>query len=222
MNQDLKFIPHSPIECEERYTRIPGKSTTFLAKADGTIIIRWYRNDGEIWECPANRDSAIDELANAVNSLKTSLSNSPGGAFQINEFGQVLVPSSNGRCRHVVGTLEGVPEFTEPGFGSHTFSLDEKEFFLPGKTWSLPYIGMPYVMPQSGQYFYWRVTEDGKFKKYPPAFDRDLQRAFFQIRRGAGRFIVNPHGLVLTKKDPSGQPVLVCKINLSKWYPKIT
>ena len=57
----------------------------------------------------------------------------------------------------------------------------------------------------------------------------DLIEALRSIRRyGAVRFIVNPYGLVLTKRPPAGrwsaeelwEPVFVGKINLDLWFEK--
>lgn len=38
MNKSLKFIEKKPTRCDHRYARIPGKSSTFLAKADGRLL----------------------------------------------------------------------------------------------------------------------------------------------------------------------------------------
>ena len=50
----------------------------------------------------------------------------------------------------------------------------------------------------------------------------DIIRRLREVRgRGnAIRFIVNLHGVVLTKKEPGWQPVFVGYIDLDSWFPK--
>lgn len=222
MNKSLKFIEKKPTRCDHRYARIPGKSSTFLAKADGRIAIKWYRSDVEILECIAAPDPAIEAMGQAINALKQEVAGSPGGAFQINEYGQVLVPASSRAVRYWVGTLKGVPTFVEPTTDRAEIRLDGDGNHSIGSPWSLPYLGMPYVMPADGRYFFWRNTDDGKMKIRPPVYDEQLVQAFQRVRGGSGRFIVNPHGLVLTKREADEQAVFVYKLDLTKWYPKLS
>lgn len=222
MSQSLRFSERAPIRCDHRYARIPGESSTFLAKADGRVAIRWYRSEVEILECIAAPDPAIDAMGRAINALKLDVAGKRGGAFQINEFGQVLVPASASAVRYWVGTLEGVPIFTEPHPERRIFHLDGENGAAPGDPWTLPFLGMPYVMPADMRYFFWRNTEEGKLKIRPPVYDEGLVRAFRESRGVSGRFIVNPNGLVLTKRNSDGHAVFVYKLDLKKWYPKLS
>ncbi len=51
---------------------------------------------------------------NAINSAKQRLSGAFGGAFLVNEFGQVIVPSLRGMSRLYVGKLQGTMLFENP------------------------------------------------------------------------------------------------------------
>ena len=82
-----------------RYNRIPGQTTTFKIKFSIEKQAFWpmveWNNFEEILFCSVCEASGgIKDLVEAVNKAKIRISRRPGGTFLINEFGQVIVPSS--------------------------------------------------------------------------------------------------------------------------------
>ena len=76
--------------------------------------IEWQTEEGT-GTCSAVRCAAAEELANAVERAKRHAGGGGGGSFVINEFGQVLVPASDGGGRRfLAGQLEGRLLFENP------------------------------------------------------------------------------------------------------------
>src|SRR6185295_131632 len=86
-----------------------------------------------------------------------------------------------------------------------------------GDKWTLPYVGVPYNLHRNGSVYFYKEDEDGGRSVHPPRQDPALVRAIRNIRPcGPVRFIVNPAGLVLTRRpvgisaaEESWQPVFV-------------
>src|SRR5262245_42601889 len=97
MSGSLAFNICSPRQWEGRYARIPGDRSVFHVQANGgrwRPIILWHREAG-LGTCMAVDSPAVRELTEAVIAAKRQLGGTAGGSFQINEFGQVLVPASD-------------------------------------------------------------------------------------------------------------------------------
>src|SRR6266566_3364014 len=99
MNGDLcSFTPQGPRIWRGRYARIPVRESAFhVRRHDHTWwpFTDWVTGP-EIASCPMVAGVPAAELAGAVNRGKRLLGAPAGGAFVINEFGQVLVPSPAG------------------------------------------------------------------------------------------------------------------------------
>ena len=214
-----------------RYSRIAGRQSVFHLKwIDGewwpTIV--WYFDDSR-YTCPAIEGSGVRDLAAAVAEGKRHLGGSGGGTFQINEFGQVLVPASDGSGERVlVGEWCGEVLFEDPENGN-TIVLSDDEDLCCGDEWLLPYLGMKYQLHKGSRIYFYRVSADGGDSEYANPQDNVLVQKLRQIRRsGSMRFVVNPFGIVLTKRpvgndwseDEEWEAVYVGKIDPEKWFKK--
>lgn len=168
-------------------------------------VILWQRDDG-VGTCEAVDSPAVRRLTDAVSSAKRQLGGTGGGSFQINEFGQVLVPASdNGLGRLLVGEIAGSLLFKDPFEDDALIHLGEVKGLCCGDRWSKPYVGCPYNLSGRSRIYFYRMDDEGGKSEYPQAQDEELIRALRTVRRvGAVRFIVNPNGIVLTKRPPDG------------------
>jgi hypothetical protein len=163
-----------------------------------------------------------------VEKGKRAAGGGGGGSFMINEFGQVLVPASDGGGRrYYVGQLKGRLLFENPFDEDDPIDLADCSYLQPGDPWKLPYVGFPYNFSNQSKIYYYRVTEDGGTSVFPPQQDTQLVQSFRRLRRtGAVRFIVTIGGLVLTKRPPDGEwspeeswsTYYVGTINKNKWF----
>lgn len=218
-----------------RYNRIPGQTTTFkikfsIEKQAFWPINEWNRFDETLF-CPACETTSrgIEDLVEAVNEAKISISGNPGGIFVINEFGQVVAPSSWGDVKRLlVGEVEGVLLFENPSDGS-IIDLSDDTGLQISDLWEKPYIGVKYNLNRSSNIYYYSYCSEQNKSEYLPKQDDELIKKLRKVRRyGAVRFIVNQHGIVLTK-IPEGEyckdedkwiPVYVGRINYNLWFKK--
>lgn len=232
----LQFKPAKLKPWTGRYDRIPGDSSVLHVKTVKTVngrlktVLYWAREDARA-TCVAVDCAEMRYLTEAVDQAKRRLGGNHGGSFQINEFGQVLVPSSQGgNCRLLAGEVVGTLSFQNAFEDGQTFSFDGVDGLSTGDEWRLPYVGMPFHLSSRSQIYFWSQNEDGGHKELPVSQDKPLIGALRSIRRtGSVRFIVNPSGIVLTKRPPTGawqgdhefwNPVYVGRINYSKWFQK--
>ncbi len=85
------------------------------------------------------------ELVKLVNGVKERVNGRPGGAFYINEYRHVLVPTDDGYV--YAGQYSASLEFL---FEGKTISAEAPEGILPGDDWHGPRVGMPYVLTADG------------------------------------------------------------------------
>jgi hypothetical protein len=180
----------------------------------------------EIGNCPMVVSGAAAELAEAVNWGKRLLGAPAGGSFVINEFGQVLVPSSAGDGRiALVGEWQGALEFTDALRGG-TFDLAPAKPLVNGDRWDLPYLGIPYHLSIRGEIYFWNQDCHLAAKQLPPVQDDDLIDALRALRRsGPVRFVACCGGLVLTKVPAASRWTIwearyVGQIEFKNWFVK--
>ena len=220
MNRGTTFKKKSrPTLWNGFYARIPGKSPIFHARADGSADIEWspWRSD-ESLKSTMVADAGVSEMVEAINEAKSEKTGSRGGAFHINEYGQVLVPIAHSQDKYLVGELTGYPEFVDPRSGRH-FNLAVPHGAKAGEAWDLPYVGMPFKFNADGQVSRKRAIGDILEKESPLRHDSSLAAKLSKIRSTGGRLIVNLHGVVLTKLDGE-KPVFVGEIDPNKWFTK--
>lgn len=192
-------------------------------------VILWQRDDG-IGRCEALDSPAVRRLTDAVMSAKRQLGGTGGGSFQINEFGQVVVPASDNSGRRVlVGEITGSLIFKDPFEDDSLIDLGDVKGMSCGDRWSKPYVGCPYNLSGRSRIYFYRMNDEGGSSEYPRTQDEELIRALRTVRRsGAARFIVNHHGIVLTKRPPNSgwqaeeqwEAVFVGRINPKRWFDK--
>jgi len=189
--------------------------------------IFWETEDGTA-TCYATESASAASLASAVEGAKRTAGGSGGGSFVINEFGQVLVPSSDGGgSRYIVGRLDGALLFQNPFDEDDPIDLSDTSRLRPGDPWKLPYVGFPFNLSKVSKIYFFETDADGGRSIFPEHQDMTLIHSIRQLRRsGAVRFIVNHAGVVLTKCPPSAgwsleeswQPLFVGRINRNKWF----
>ena len=215
------------------YRRIPGDRTAFHVGAGGALPFAYLDRPEGRGTCHLVESDAAYELAQAVRTAKVQLGGWGGGSFLINEHGQVLVPASDG-CGNVMlaGEIEGSLEFEDPFRPRETLNLADDGGLKPGDPWDRPYVGMWYNLSKHGRIYRMRSGPSGQDMEAPPAQDSRLVRALRSLRSsGPVRFVVNPHGIVLTKRPPhstwgthcedeSWLAVYVGRISRESWFAK--
>lgn len=218
-----------------KYSRTQGKSASFRItknpeRKEFWPLIEWNYL-GETLICPACGNSqSIYDLIEAVNKAKLYKSSIPGGSFIINEFGQVIVPLISGQYedRLLVGEVDGVLLFENPLLSGEKIDLSDDSGLQVGDLWEKPYIGLQYNLSQTNRIYYY--DEQQGTSCYLREQDIELIRKLRKVRRtGAARFIVNHHGIVLTKvpkgdyysdEDEQWQAVYIGRINYNLWFKK--
>lgn len=215
-----------------RYATIPGKTSTLRVKSvNGRTcpVILWNREES-IGTCCALEGPSVREMTDAILAGKRKFGGGGGGAFVINEYGQVLVPASDGSGkRALVGEIQGKLLFDNPFQDNSVLDLSDDAGLTCGDPWTLPYVGIPYNLSKRSDIYFYRQTEEGGEVERPMQQDEELIEKLRSIRRyGAMRFIVNPYGVVVTKQPKSEKwnrneewvPIFVGHINKKAWFNK--
>ncbi len=229
------FLPIKGRPWDGRYTRVPGDTAVFHVRyVDGSlrVVIEWNL-EGDRCTCVALHDPNVKQLVANVVQAKRAMGGNHGGSFQVNEFGQVLVPASDGRgLRMLVGEARGSLRFDHP-YEDCTFTLADSFGLTRGDAWPLPYIGMPFNLSRRSRVYCKREDLESSEAEFLPLSNRELVSALRDIRPyGAVRFLVNPERIVLTRRPPEGrmdmseeegwEPIFVGDLDLSQWFTKET
>lgn len=212
------------------------EESVYHVDRDGKIDIR--RNDqcqynGYSFSARYSFDAVMDDsakrLANAVNDCKRRFAGKRGGSFYINEYGVVIVPCSEGWNDveyKAIGRWTG-----ELWFINHTpheyFSLADDRGLAPGDAWPYPYLGMKYYLTPEECFSYVLESDSGNSHPQLPDGNDKIKRNLRSIRGynfaygGYISFVINNHGIVLTRRATRGDnsPVYVGRIDLKEWYP---
>lgn len=221
--EGFQFEPVEPRLWKGRYKRPKGEESAYHVGVDNRIEVRW-RNGAEDLTCPVEATPAARQLAQAVNATKRRRCGLAGGAFVINEFGQVICPIQKTFDRFLVGQASGALRF-EDAFEEGVYrSIGDDTGLVCGDDWPLPYIGMQYQLAAGGWIYFWRDGDERSGSEKPPCQDEALIERLRGIRSyGAVRFIVNHHGIVLTKTQVSGsiwKAIYVGRINPQLWFQR--
>jgi hypothetical protein len=188
-----KELVFRPIEFRPwlgRYSRIMGKTTVFKIRNTAEYglwpVIEWEHTEGRIL-CHAVNSGDVRKLADAVIQAKKTMYGNSTGSFVINEFGQVIVPSSAGDgTRLLVGEINGVMLFDNP-LTNGVLDMSDDAGLNCGDPWDKPYIGMHYNISNSSKIYFWRGIES----EYLSTDNQDLVIKIRSLRRtGAVRFVV--------------------------------
>ena len=226
---EFSFLPIQPCLWAGRYARIPGEEAVFhvhfLRNRWTPSVRRMIGNETAL--CPMVDFDSAEALADAVNAVKRLLGGSGGGAFLVNEYGQVLVPSPSGDGNvALVGECSGRMAFHD-SFGGSLFDLTDDQDLTLGDAWGLPYLGIPHRLSRTSELYFWHERQAGGWKVTPPVQDFSLIDALRTLRpQGAVRFGVAIGGLVLTKvpvgnwKEPRWESRFMGRIDYKRWYLK--
>lgn len=88
-----------------------------------------------------------DELVTMVNAVKVEHNGTEGGAFYINEFLDVLVPTTDGNT-YFAGTYQQLLEFE---FDGEVISPRAPADLKPGDAWPGPHVGIRYKIKATGR-----------------------------------------------------------------------
>lgn len=227
-----RFHRCRPTLWQGRYARVYGDTAVFHLRHDGNRfwpMVLWDTDEGRA-TCWALECDAAAALADAVCGAKRLAGGPGGGCFLINEFGQVLIPASDGGgARYLAGRLDGGLLFDNPFDPDEPIDLSWGDELQPGDPWKLPYVGVQYNLHRSGKIYFYRQDEDGGGMEFPPRQDASLIKAIRSVRPyGAVRVLVNPAGRVLTRRPPAGEAgsedlwptVYVGTVTPSLWFTK--
>lgn len=209
-----------------RYAKIEGNENVFHVKWNfrrgnwWVCLVMKFNNEEYI--CWATEDKGIKYLTDSVNEGKKFLNpvHKGGGSFIINDYKQVIVPSSDGDSRRViVGKITGDIKFHRENI---IFDLKSTKEMRLGTIWDKPYIGIPFNLSLKNKIYFQRESEDGVKIDY---LSNNYEELIINLRKirpyGPVRFIVNPYGVVLTKINMSNiwKSVFVQKLDYEKWFP---
>jgi hypothetical protein len=227
------FRPSEGVAWTGRYDRIPGDQSVFHLRNNEVKNRTWpmaeRRIKGDRLSYWFDENAAVSELAGAVSRVELRFNGAAGGSFTVNEWGQVIVPSVLGdRRRYFAGVLQGEWHLLDPDDGRRPVSLEDDEDFGCGDPWERPYVGVPYHLSRGRHIYFVHRAPHGDSVQHPPHQDQELIEALLEIRhRGPVKFIVNPFGLVLTKRPTSQEwdeekwdPVYVGRIDYQQWFAK--
>ncbi len=221
---DFSFKPIQPQRpWHGRYRTPAGNESAYHVNTQDVITVFW-RDNGYNFTCPVRETTSdVRDMARAVNAKKREVTGHPGGSFVINEFGKVICPVQNSHDRFLVGEASGSLYFEDPWDDDRLLSLCNDEGLNCGDQWQLPYMGIKYQLHKNDKIYFWFDDADGARMHFPQRRDFDLIGKIRQIRHpGEGiSFIVNQHGIVLTKKEVrpnQWQAVYVGRINYDRWF----
>lgn len=223
----------------EKFIRFMGNCPSNVSKdakytvrlEDGEYVVGLYFRspDGELWYPTSGEHS---ELVEMVNEIKTHFNGSPGGAFYINEYRQVIVPAGDEGHYYFAGEYEQQLTFE---FEGKIISGDAKDLdgnaLEPGDLWEGPHAGIPYILKAGGKDIYYRYwvrpnverevhLSDVIGRKKAEAFAKNIAKI-----KGfeGGRFYVNEfrHIFIPKEGDYGMEYRYVGRIeDMNEWFPK--
>jgi hypothetical protein len=223
----LTFQPCRPKVWKGRYGRIPGDTSIFhirLTRGAWWPEVEWTIDD-DTARCRMIDSGDVRPLVDAIVAGKRAQGVGPGGAFHINEFGQVLVPAydRDGTSVRLVGECAGPLRFKNPFNDSDVFDITSNRGLRNGELWQRPYVGIPHNLSGASKIYFKRSGAEGTEALWPLDQDPDLIAALRAIRPwGPVRFIVTAGGLVATKVEVASgwEPRYVGRINPARWFEK--
>ncbi len=173
------------------------------------------------------------ELVNMVNQVKLSCGLSPNGAFYVNEYKQVIVPTARSEDYYLAGTYEKPLRFDFDGKILSGEPVDLGGFPLsPGATWTGPHPGIPYILNAGGSdisYTCTRSVKGGKIEKTlrlsKVIGDSRAAMAASVVRAAkgfsGGRFFVNEFRTMFAPVNEGNnwRYVYIGRLDLQNWFP---
>lgn len=227
----MKEYPKYPGNCPGNVAKDAKYSIRTDAGAGGhrrPVVTLVYRAaEDERWYAATD---AHPKLVNMVNAVKTGLGLPPNGAFYINEYKQVIVPTAHSDAYYYAGQYEPPLRFE---FEEKILSGDAVDLagnpLSPGDTWVGPHPGIPYKLTAGGNDITYitnprpRVEKTIRLSKVI-APDRAAAMAA-QIRDvkgfAGGRFYVNEFRTVFAPVSEGDQwrYVYIGRLAMENWFP---
>jgi hypothetical protein len=163
------------------------------------------------------------ELVEMVNAVKVSTTQSPGGAFYINEFGHVLVPAASDGCVYA-GSYSRYLEFDH---GGEVLSPRPPAGLVPGKEWPGPHVGILYKITADGRDIRYEVRTSVSEKRYllsavagPGAAAALAQRLSKYKGSGGGRIYINEAREFFAPVGEGPRYIYLGSLANDAWFPK--
>jgi hypothetical protein len=157
-------------------------------------------------------------LVEMVNAVKVAANGAPGGSFYINEFRDVIVPSTSG-VAYFAGIYEPTLEFNLEGA---IVSAKAAAGLRPGNLWPGPRAGVAYVLAAGGNDIYYMEETGSRQKKIllsqlcDEASARALAQRLAKIKGTAGgRIYINEECEIF---DPATN-VYLGSLDDDPWFP---
>ena len=163
-----------------------------------------------------------EELVEMVNSAKQADGAAPGGAFYINEYFDVLVPTTSG-CVYV-GSYEKVLEFDLDG---KIVSPNRAPGVEPGDVWPGPHVGIRYTLAAGGSDIYYE-SKSGKITRREDLSDHVGEAAAARLARRlatvkgqqGGRIYLNECGEFFSPPSAgSDEYIYIGALDEDLWFP---
>lgn len=164
------------------------------------------------------------ELIEMVNEVKREHAGVPGGAFYINEFFDVLVPTIEGEC-YFAGTYQRMLQFDiEDGT---IVSPKSPPGVQPGERWSGPHVGIRYTLKAGGRDIAYKRVSGRRETEYRLSDEHGADAAARLARRLAGnkgdaggRIYLNEAGEFFSPPSQiGGDHIYLGGLDEDLWFP---
>lgn len=189
-----------PVVFEGNWPASVNKDAKYSVRSQGrrhVVGIVYLTKDGEKWYPTSDQH---EPLVRMVNEIKNAENGTPGGAFYINEYRQVIVPAGNLSSYFYAGDYEKDLVFDFEGKKLCGLPVDLKSNELkPGDIWEGPHAGIPYTLKAGAKDIYYtreirpNVTKDELLSKHVGSAEARKTATKVAAIKGyaGGRFYVN-------------------------------
>lgn len=225
MEQYSEFLGNCPrnVARDAKYrTRSRGSSE------GGSVVELVYRaTEDERWY-PTTEDHP--NLCKMVNGVKLSLGLPPNGAFYINEYQQVIVPSVHSDRYYYAGPYENALEFEIEGNILSGKPLDENgDPLSSGDAWNGPHPGIPYILEAGRDDVKYTIRPKPQIEKTirlskQIGIDqaKDVARLIRRVKGSlGGRFYVNEFRAIFApvSTELNWEYVYIGQLDMENWFP---
>ena len=210
------------------------KDAKYVVRLDGAgkfkIGLLFRAGGGETWHM-----STVEhpELVKMINKIKEKVSGSPGGAFYVNEYRQIVVPASDGvneRQMYLAGEYPAPLEFKFEGKTISTRpAAPDGTALRPGDKWKGPRVGIGYTQAAGGTDIRYESTPRPNVTmrvNLTEAIGKEKANRTLDMikphKRDGGAIYVNDALAIfapITHSDPL-EYVYCGQLSLDGWFPK--
>ena len=203
------------------------RTDTTAGKRGPVVSLVFRAAEDERWYATTD---AHPTLVNMVNAVKTGLGLPPNGAFYINEYKQVIVPTAGSDAYHYAGQYEEPLRFE---FEENVLSGDAVDLtgnpLSPGDDWTGPHPGIPYKLTAGGTDISYitdprpRVEKTIRLSKVIGVDRAVAVAARIQDVKGfaGGRFYVNEFRTIFApvSEGQEWRCVYIGRLDMENWFP---